>query len=249
MTFVPSLFEALERGKPIPTRSTATGFARVTGGTSPFTFTPTSPMHPFAVAVTVRARTDGTILTISGTTLDSTTVPAPPARGGAVSIRVVTTLHNGRPFTASVKISNGVWAYTGSSGTTVTSMVRADTAWHQLVVSHYTARGETIFSVDGTPAGSVKERLAPAQFVIGGPGTAGGTAPKQADYKEAIIYRSALNGDEVSALRNGTLLQASLELYAPLTDAMFTRSTSPGNRAQSTAQLTVGDGSIAHIQR
>ena len=35
----------------------------------------------------------------------------------------------------------------------------------------------------------------------------------EADFKDLLIYRSALNADEVTALENGRLLQASLEIY------------------------------------
>ena len=77
------------------------------------------------------------------------------------------------------------------------------------MLSHYTARGETLFFVDGTLAGTVAERLEPNRFGLGG---------AQADYRDLLIYRSALNADEVAALESGRLLQASLEVYSPLTD-------------------------------
>jgi hypothetical protein len=38
-----------------------------------------------------------------------------------------------------------------------------------------------------------------------------------ADYRDLLIYRSALNADEMAALEEGRLLQASLlEVYSPL---------------------------------
>jgi hypothetical protein len=211
-------------------------------------------MHPFAVSLTVRAQTDGTVEAISGTTLAATTVPAPPGRAGAPpSDRKVTTLSADKPFTAAVGIKNGMWTYTASSGTIVASTVKADAAWHQLVVSHYTARGETLFFVDGKLAGHAAERLAPTRFVIGGPGASATAAlssgPKQADYKDVLIYRSALNADEVAALQKGTLLQASLDVYAPLADASFARDARLENRAQSLAAMKVEGGTIAHVDR
>ena len=56
-TFVPTLFDAIEQGKPIAKRSTATAFARVGGGDASITFTPES-MHPFAFGV-YRSRAGG----------------------------------------------------------------------------------------------------------------------------------------------------------------------------------------------
>lgn len=62
----------------------------------------------------------------------------------------------------------------------------------------------------------------------------------QADYKEWMVHRAGLNPDEVAALRSGTLLQASLELYAPLslTDDAF------ANRAQSLSTIVVDSHSV-----
>jgi len=249
-TFVPSLFDALEKGKPAPTRSMAAGFARVSSGTAPLSFTPQGTVHPFAVSLTVRAQADGTIAGITGTSLTASTVPAPPARaGGPGSDRKVTTLSAGAPFSAAVGIRNGVWTYTAANGTAVASTVKADAAWHQIVLSHYTARGETLLFVDGALAGKTAERLQPERFVIGGPATSTqGSAPKQADYKDLLVYRSALNADEVGALQKGTLLQASLDVYAPLTDARFERGALLENRAQSMSGVKVEGGTVTHAK-
>jgi hypothetical protein len=73
------------------------------------------------------------------------------------------------------------------------------------------ARGETLLYVDGELAGKIDERLEPSRFVLGG---AAGT-----DYRDWMIHRAGLNADEVRALHSGRLLQASLEVYAPLTPA------------------------------
>jgi lysophospholipase L1-like esterase len=249
LTFVPTLFEALERGKSLPARSTATGFARVTAGVAPLSFSPASTMHPFAVSMNVRAQADGTVAAISGSQLTATTVTAPPARAGTPTDRKITTLAAGAPFTATVGVRNGMWTYSASNGTLIRSGVKADASWHQIAVSHYTARGETLFFVDGRLAGKTAERLEPARFVVGGPGSSSGApAPKQADYKDLLIYRSALNPDEVAALHKGTLLQASLEVYAPLADARFQPDSLLENRAQSMTAVKVGAGTVVHRQ-
>ena len=103
-----------------------------------------------------------------------------------------------------------MWIYKAANGSVVRSDVKADARPHHVVVSHYTARGETLFFVDGKLAGATAERLEPKSFALGGPG--------EADFKDLLIYRSALNADEVAALERGALLQASLEVYSPLTD-------------------------------
>src|SRR5262245_30120219 len=69
-TFVPSLFDALEKGKPTPTAPTgARGFARVSEGIAPLRFDTQDTMHPFAVSFFVRTQTDGMVVAISGSTL------------------------------------------------------------------------------------------------------------------------------------------------------------------------------------
>ena len=57
----------------------------------------------------------------------------------------------------------------------------------------------------------------------------------------------ALNADEVAVLNQGKMLQASLEIYSPLTDAQFPADSTVGNRAQSLSALKVGSGHIVHV--
>ena len=224
-----------------PKRSTATAFARVGGGDAPITFTPEDPMHPFAFGVTVRAQADGTLASIAGSTLAMASEMKREERaGGRGALEFeASTLTAGAPFTETIGISHGVWTLKAANGTLVSAAVKADTQWHHLVVSHYTARGETLFYVDGTLAGRVAERLEPKRFALGGPASA--------DFKNLLIYRSALNGDEVSALERGTLLQASLEVYSPLDDAKLVKGGSVENRAQSLTSAKVGSGKVAHV--
>jgi lysophospholipase L1-like esterase len=240
-TFVPSLFDALERGKPRPARAGASGFARVSGGAAPLTFTPEGILHPFAIAITARAQSDGTLVTLEGQTLAATTVVA-------ANDRKVTTLNPAAPFTAVLAVEDGVWTYRPASGVSIKSNVKADGQWHQLVLSHYTARGETLLYVDGQLAGRTSERLQTARFVIGGSGESQIKGIRQADLKDLLIYRSAVNADEVTALAKGTLLQASLDVYAPFADRQFDRGAALENRAQSLSAVKVGEGSVTHAE-
>ena len=101
--------------------------------------------------------------------------------------------------------------------------------------------GDKRCSVDGKLAGHVSERLEPNRFVVGG---------VQADYKDLLIYRSALNADEIAALESGRLLQASLEVYSPLVEPQFRSGGTVENLAQSlTAAAAVGAGSVQHVDR
>jgi len=245
-TFVPTLFEALEKGKPTPsTPANAKGFARIAQGTAPLTFAPQDTMHAFAVSVMVRAQSDGIIAAVGGSTLSAKQETKKVAAKEFEEI----TLTADRPFTATVGVQGGKWVYKSADGTSVASAVAADARWHHIAVSHYTARGETLFYVDGKLSGKVAERLQPTQFVLGGPGAAGALrAPKQADYKDVYIFRAALNADEVAVLNRGQVLQASLEIYSTLTDSRFQPNSMVENRAQSMTGLKIGSDPIKHVE-
>ena len=129
--------------------------------------------------------------------------------GGRGSLEFeTTTLTRGSPFVATSASSMASGRTRHRPRTKVASAVKADAAPHHLVVSHYTARGETLFFVDGKLAGSVSERLEPKRFAR--------RRRCRPTIRDLLIYRSALNADEVAALESGTLLQASLEVYSPL---------------------------------
>jgi lysophospholipase L1-like esterase len=251
-TFVPTLFDALEKGKPGPAMSKAAGFVRVSRGRSPITFAPGDTMHPFALVVRVRSQSEGVVAAVEGTTLNAKTETKKIARGGRGAVDIEeTTLSPDRQFAAVVGVSSGVWIYRASDGKMISSTVPADANWHTVVVSHYTARGETLFFVDGQLAGRAVERLQPKRFFVGGPSQETPTTPasNQADLKDLMIYRSALNADEVAAMQKGMLLQASLEVYAPLADAHVEHGTKLENRAQSLSFATVEGAGLVHIDK
>jgi len=250
-TFVPTLFDALEQGKPAPKRSTAAGFARFEGDASEISFAPAESMHPFTFGVTVRispgARgfqsSDGSVASISGSTLAVTMGMKSEQRGGGRGTLEfeTATLAAADPFHASIGVREGRWAYVAADGSVVRSNVKADGRAHRLFVSHYTARGETLFFVDGVLAGTAAERLEPKLFSLGG--------PRGADFKDLLIYRSALNADEIAALESGRLLQASLEVYSPLADEEIRSRSSVANLAQSLTSAKVGTGGVVHIDK
>src|SRR5439155_13741457 len=139
-SIVPTLFDALDKGKPIPTMpSGPTGFARVSEGATPFTFTPQETMHPFAMSFVVRAQADGTVASISGSTLAAKSEIKNSPRGSSTFESMSRTAD--RPFTETIGVQNGKWMFKAASGSVVRSNVAADSQWHNAVLSHYTARG------------------------------------------------------------------------------------------------------------
>jgi lysophospholipase L1-like esterase len=208
--FVPSLFDALEAGKPLPAISSAPGFARTKKNLpAPISFDVEDIMRSFAVTFRVRSDDSGTIATVSGRTLDAAFSIFRRSWGEFQWDTESLELTPAEPFTSTLSVSNGTIRYNASTGGAVAA--GAGDRWHYVTLSHYVARGETLLYVDGELAGKIDERLEPSRFVLGG---AAGT-----DYRDWMIHRTGLNADEVRALHSGRLLQASLEVYAPLTPA------------------------------
>ena len=111
----------------------------------------------------------------------------------------------------SIDPATGVLDYQSpvSAGITGAAQIN-DGAWHQIALSYNYAMGEMTMYVDGVLAGTSAESMVADSFFI-----SSATAP-QADYRDWYVYRSAINSDEANALYTGSLLQSSLELYAPL---------------------------------
>jgi lysophospholipase L1-like esterase len=230
-TFVPTLFEALERGKPMPKRIKTDNFVHLTPGDLRVGYSPDDPVHPFAVGVTVRAQQNGTVATIAGRRLDIAIESKTLVRGGRTAEFELATLSSKDAFASGVMVDNGRWAYRSADRQLIRSDIPADGNWHQVLVSHYTARGQTLFFVDGRLAGTVDERLEPTRVALGG--------TVSFDARDFVFYRSALNGDEAAALHGGALVQASLEIYSPLDNVELRAGAVVANLAQSMATATV----------
>ena len=121
---------------------------------------------------------------------------------------------------------SGVLSYGTITGTTAVK----DNAWHQVTLTHFYARGETLLYVDGVLQGSVSEKIATTAFYVGY-----AAADISASWREIFLWRSGMNADEMAALAEGKMLKSSLEFYAPLSGSL-------ANLAQSTATLSLADG-------
>ncbi len=251
--FVPSLFDALAAGKPMPTKSNANGFARVRNAApgSPWTFDVQDTMRSFAVSFRVRTQGDGTVASMGGRTLNASREWRQyKQRNGMLEFEAYTLTPSGTRLDASVALQGGRWVYTSANGNAIVAGRNgADGQWHHVVLTHYVARGETLLYVDGQLVGSLPERVQPDRFSLGGSSSsAAPRRPAQADYEEWFIFRAGLTHDEVKALHDGKLLQASLELYAPLADERFAKGQTVANRAQSMSVARVGIDGIVHAQ-
>lgn len=103
-----------------------------------------------------------------------------------------------------------------------------DGKWHKVTLSHYYARGETVLYCDGLKEGNVSEKLLIKELYLGDKKGRGLSA------KDWLFYRSGMNLSEVKALNENSLLQSSLELYAPLDGQHTVLKNELSNLAQST---------------
>lgn len=210
---VPTLFDALQAGKPRPRKAVRSEFVTIkaSDGNTPLSFMPTDTMHSFTVAFRIRTPYAGTVAVI-------TALPA------ASFIEI---------------IEGGQVRYVSSAGDEIQTDKRVSTKkWHDIVLSHRHAQGQTTLYLDGRSAGRVSEKLVPQRFVLGGPGHQGkGSAPGQADYQEWMVYRSALNDAEAKAIHRRRLQQASLEVFAPLSETTIAAGAAIQNQAQSLSQI------------
>jgi lysophospholipase L1-like esterase len=142
---VPSLFDALRAGKPVPRAQPSAG--RALGPGQAWQLVPEAGLHSFTQAVSFwGAGPAGQLLTLT----DS-------AGTGRVSLDAAGTL-----------------TYASARGGRLASTARATGArWHHLVLTHYYARGETVLYLDSTRVGSLPEKLLLRRLTLGGAAPAG----------------------------------------------------------------------------
>jgi hypothetical protein len=206
-TIVPSLLDALNANKALPTRRASNGvtFVRPTTGSTAnvIRLVPEAVVHPFTTAI--RFKTSGA--------------------GRLVEIR-----DSAGIATGNIRVdANGVVTYQSAKGQTITGSVAVNnTRWHKLVLTHYYARGATMLYVDSVREGTVQERLRPTRLDIGG-----AASPGRVQFRDWLFYRAGMNQDEVWALAADSLLKSSLEIYAPLDGRRVATTDSLANLAQS----------------
>jgi lysophospholipase L1-like esterase len=211
---VPSLFDALRTGKRRPHR-VVTSFVRLgpqsRGGATSLALRPEALLHPFTQVVSFRTAGTGQVLALQ----DSTT------RGSVAITR------------------SGTLTYTSAKAGRLAGTRRVnDKRWHQLILTHYYAAGQTVLYLDGAEVGRLPEKLLTRQLSIGG-----SLAPTGVQYRNWLFYRAGMNTDEVRALAADSLLQSSLELYAPLDGRRAFAADSLTNLAQSTNGVVALPGS------
>lgn len=136
---VPSLFDAIADGKPLPIRSAGNSFILGQGGM--ISFVPEETSHAFTLAINLNNASDGLTTTIANTAGD--------ARISIENGAVVYTSPQGKTITA--------------NSATAISTTAQPTA---IALTHYYAQGRTLLYVDGQPAGEIAEKIAPTAVKI-----------------------------------------------------------------------------------
>jgi lysophospholipase L1-like esterase len=216
---VPSLFDALERGKPAPERSEQEGQTTIAkpGDRAPISFVPGDVIHSFTKVFQLRTTEPGTVAVIECGDTDLLLQIERDAR---------------------VRIVAGKETLEFEDNLT-------DGDWHEIVLTHRHLLGHVECWIDGQSVGLLELRLVPRHFVVGGPGGGErGAAPSSADYRDLAIYRTAWTQLEVNAHRSGVLLPASLEVYAPLREPLPVKGACFLNRAQSLAEARYLPGDL-----
>ncbi|EOD41675.1 hypothetical protein EMIHUDRAFT_194099 [Emiliania huxleyi CCMP1516] len=221
LAIVPSLFDAINAGKPSRVArqdaSGSTGF--VSEGSErrvAFTVPADQPMHSFTFAFAFRCSTD----CIGASVASVSQAPVAPQ-----SARAAVSAPHPLPVAPPSDLKIGIDASGQLSTTDERSGIVAaagpsltDGDWHYVAVSHYYANASTNYYVDGQIVLQTLERRVPSDFVL----ACSSSAALSCEYRDMLIYRSASNGDEVAFLADDTrptVLQASLEVYAPLTNS------------------------------
>ncbi len=139
---VPSLFDALEAGKPLPARVSGTSYKLGKSVTAErIEFTPENIVHPFTVSFDIKTTTAGTIAWFENET-----------GNGSLKIN-----------------SEGKLVYESpKKGSIISASAITTGDWKRITLTHYYAWGITVLYINDTKAGELYEKLAPKTFALGG---------------------------------------------------------------------------------
>lgn len=160
---VPSLFDAIETGKPQPVRTSGGSYSL--SNRSVIEFTPEATVHPFTLSFKIKATTDG----------------------------VIASFANGSNAIGTLKIEDGVLVYQSPSGGTIKGTVNiTDNQWHVVSLTHYYAQGRTLLYTDKTPAGELVEKLTVGKFTIGDSASADEKAYSELFFYRSAMVREEI---------------------------------------------------------
>jgi hypothetical protein len=141
-SLVPSLFDALDAGKPQPTFVNGTSLSMGAATNYKLEFIPEEVIHPFTISFDVKSTNAGTICQLENS-------------NGLGSLSIVSGAGNVQYRSPS---SNGI---TGNTSIT-------NNQWHKITLTHYYAQGRTLLYIDNVLQGTVVEKIISRKFTIAG---------------------------------------------------------------------------------
>ena len=207
---VPSLFDALADGKPLPVRVNNTSLTLKKDDEKRIAWSPENIMHSFTLSFSFKTTSTGTLASFTNDNQSS----------GFLKIN-----------------SDGKLVYETQSGALTSPVDLNDGQWHQVSLTHYYARGRTFLYVDSTQVTGtdIAEKLVPIHFYLGD----FNNALASVDFKELFLHRSGMNDLEIPALHRGEMLKSSLEIYSPLDGTASSAQKAVENLAQSLNTLKI----------
>lgn len=190
----PSMFDALEQGKPFPVRDMNQSTVLENGSTIKITGETT--VNPYTISVRFKGSEAGKI----------------------VAFRTA----SGKESYVKVREDGYVeyWMYNNTEAPAFVSsrqLVKSDDVWYTVTLTNYYAQKRTIVYLNSAKVGETTESVAPKYFLVGDDSQA-----LHRSFSELTFWRAAMNALEVSAHINGKMLKSSLEIYSPLSDAIKT---------------------------
>jgi hypothetical protein len=215
LTIVPSLFDAIDRGKPVPYRNWKSDYIIL----NPVQSIENEPlmvkvkekekMHSFSVSIMFMMKGNGVIEKIYHT--------------------------NGVNIIAKEKSQ---LVYRNKDSSVRIPLVNSDSVqWQYLTISHNYAIGSTTVFLNGIQTTVIKEKLEPVIFTLGGAAEKGANPSSDLSLKDWMIHRSSLNESEAKDYMKWKMIRSSLEVYVPFS-AGPTAESEMENLAQS---LTVAE--------
>ena len=187
-SFVPSLFDALEAGKPAPQRM------------------PSAGITPDGICIVIEGAGNRRVESFTQAFEYKSEVPGPIATAISVASAEPTEI-------AELEIdSSGQLIYQHDDGQTLRSTsVINDGAWHDIALTYYHASERTALYLDGQQVGELDAswQYNPG-FLLGIVGDA------STRIRQLYSYRAGMNADEIALVAADSMLTSSLEIYAPL---------------------------------
>lgn len=213
-TIVPTLFDALQQNKEKVIKSNGKEYLKFTDTDYLINFKPEDKIHSFSLSFNIKANEEGIVANLN-TEKGNSYLEIEKETGNLI-----------------YKLYDGIQM--------IMEKDILDSNSHNITFVHRYAKGESLIFIDGELLNTINEKIDINEFEIGGminKGTKKNSV--NSEYQELMIFRAALNDDEVRVINDGKLLQASLEIYSPLSAVNLSEGEEIINLAQSLSKCII----------